>query len=298
METRRIGWIGAGRMGTPMCAHLLDAGHAIKVYDLDQRRLQPLIEAGAQAAASVAELARDSDVVISMIFGDDALLDVVGGEQGLLAGAGHGLVYIDMSTVSPAASARAAAQLASAGIAYLRAPVSGTVAVARNASLSVYVSGPQDIYQACLPLLRRLTGSQTWVGDGDEARLVKLIINIMVHMSTAVIGEALSLGDKAGLDRAMLVDAINDSIVGSRHYAVRADWFKRPETSPPADLALTTKDMDLALDVARRHDAALPIATLVRQYLTMSRNHGLHDKGVMALAMILDRIDPKPEAGS
>jgi 3-hydroxyisobutyrate dehydrogenase len=289
---KKIGWIGLGRMGRPMCINLVNAGFSVTVYDKDAAKITAVVGSGLLAATSPAALAAQSDLVISMIFDDAALQDVVLGATGVLGAMRPGAPYIGMSTVSPAASQDIARHLADRGVPYLRAPVSGTVVLAETAKLSTYVSGPQEAFDACLPVFQALTTKQKYVGQGEEARLVKLSINLIVQMSTAVLGEALAFGTRAGLDRSMLVDAINDSIVASPHYQTRAEWFKHRERSPLADLAMTTKDMDLALAVAQAHGAALPIASLVRQYLTISKSLGKETKGVMALAEIIEDINP------
>jgi 3-hydroxyisobutyrate dehydrogenase len=275
-----------------MCINLVNAGFSVTVYDKDAAKITAVVGSGLLAATSPAALAAQSDLVISMIFDDAALQDVVLGATGVLGAMRPGAPYIGMSTVSPAASQDIARHLADRGVPYLRAPVSGTVVLAETAKLSTYVSGPQEAFDACLPVFQALTTKQKYVGQGEEARLVKLSINLIVQMSTAVLGEALAFGTRAGLDRSMLVDAINDSIVASPHYQTRAEWFKHRERSPLADLAMTTKDMDLALAVAQAHGAALPIASLVRQYLTISKSLGKETKGVMALAEIIEDINP------
>ena len=298
VSLKNIGWIGIGRMGRPMCLNLVKAGFSVAAYDKDAGKIAAVVAGGASAAASPASLAAHSDLVISMIFDDAALQDVVLGQSGIIDAMRPGAAYIDMSTVSPAASEHIARRLEERKVPYLRAPVSGTVVLAETARLSTYVSGPKEAYAACLPVLRALCAKQKYVGAGEEARLVKLAINLMVQMSTAVLGEALAFGTRAGLDRSMLMDAINDSIVASPHYQTRSEWFKHRERSPVADLAMTTKDMDLALSVAQAHGAALPIASLVRQYLAMSKSLGKQTKGVMALAEILEDINPEHKTKS
>lgn len=297
ISRKNIGWIGVGRMGRPMCINLIKAGFSVAVFDKDAGKIAAMVANGASAAASPAALAAQSDIVISMIFDDAALQDVVLGQSGIIDAMRPGAPFIDMSTVSPAASEEIARRLAERNVPYLRSPVSGTVVLAETARLSTYVSGPKHAYVACLPVLQALSAKQKYVGAGEEARLVKLAINLMVQMSTAVLGEALAFGTRAGLDRSMLMDAINDSIVASPHYQTRSEWFKHRERSPVADLAMTTKDMDLALSVAQAHGAALPIASLVRQYLAMSKSLGKETKGVMALAEILDDINPENSKG-
>ncbi len=284
----RVGWIGVGAMGRPMCLNLLKAGHAVTAVDRNPGQLERLRAEGVGVAASPRELARDCEVVFSTIFDDQGLRDIVLGPNGLIAGAGEGSaaasVYVDMSTVSPAVSAEIAQALAPRGIAYLRAPVSGTVTLAESAQLSTFVSGPREAFDRVRPLLECLTARQSHLGTGEEARVVKLMINLLVSMSTATLGEALAFGEKAGLDRGLMVDAINESITGSAHYRVKADKIKRRDYSPAGSVALVIKDMGMALKVADATGSALPIAESVHRTLLEMDSRGFGQYDIVALA--------------
>ncbi|NDZ17518.1 NAD(P)-dependent oxidoreductase [Variovorax sp. WS11] len=293
-----IGWIGVGAMGRPMCDNLLRAGHRLTAYDQDRSRLEALVAAGATAASSPGALAAASDVVFSTIFDDAGLRDIVLGSNGIAASAGKGTTYVDMSTVSPAASAVVAEGLAACGIAYLRAPVSGTVTLATTGQLSTFVSGPRTEFERLLPLLGVLTARQSHVGEGEEARVIKLLINLMVFMNTAVLGEALAFGARGGLDRRLMLDAINDSIVGSAHYRGKADKIAQRDHQPVGPISLVIKDMDLALGVARENAAALPIAALVRQSLALMQSRGLSGLDVSALADLDELVLLKPASSN
>lgn len=290
MTKQKIGWIGVGAMGRPMCLNLLRAGYALSVYDRSTAQVEAVRESGAHVAKSPRELAAGSDIVFSTVFDDDGLRDIVNGVEGIATGGRVKLIYVDMSTVSPAASADVANALARRGIQYLRAPVSGTVTLAASAQLSTFVSGPREVFERVRPVLSQLTAKQSYVGQAEEARVIKLMINLLVFMSTAAIGEALTFGARAGLDRATMVDAINDSIVGSAHYRAKADKLKQREYSPAGSIALVIKDTDLALNVARLSGAPLPMSSLVRQYLSVLQSRGMDQLDVAALADILDLL--------
>lgn len=290
MSAIRLGWVGVGAMGSPMCRNLLRANWALAVHDKRGGQVHALREAGAAVARSPGALAAESDVLFSTIYDDEALREIVLADDGIAAARRSGLIYVDMSTVSPAASAEVARALAQRGIRYLRAPVSGTVALAQSAQLSAFVSGEREAFEQIQPILACLTARQRYVGANEEARVVKLMINLMVFMSTAVIGEALSFGAHAGLDRHTMVDAINDSIVGSAHYSVKADKLKRRDYAPAGSLNLVAKDLDLALAVARQDALPMPLSSLVRQYLALLQGRGLGELDVAALADVLDLI--------
>lgn len=280
----RIGWIGVGAMGAPMCANLLKAGHRVSVYDRQPARAGALRAAGAHCADSLRELAGGADVLFSMIFDDAGLRDIVTGAEGLARHARAGSVFVDMSTVSPAASAAVAPALAQRGIAYLRAPVSGAVPLAAEARLSTFVSGPRDAFERVRPLLECMTARQSWVGEADQARAVKLMINLLLYVNTATLGEALDFGARAGLDRRAMLDAIDGSIVACTHYRTKADALVRRDYTPVGPITLALKDLDLALDPGTAGDAALPIARLARRVLGDMDRSGLGQLDVAALA--------------
>ncbi|MGH8788422.1 MAG: NAD(P)-dependent oxidoreductase [Cupriavidus necator] len=279
-----VGWIGVGAMGRPMCLNLQRAGHRLTVYDKDRARLEPVLAAGAMAADSPRNVAARAEVVFSTIFDDDGLRDIVLAPNGIAAGAGPRTTYIDMSTVSPAASAEVALALAEREVPYLRAPASGTVTLAASAQLSTFVSGPLAAFERLGPLLALLTAKQSYVGVAEEARVIKLLINLMVFMNTAVLGEALDFGARAGLARGVMLDAVNDSIVGCAHYRGKADKIAQRDYAPVGQISLVVKDMDLALEVARRNLASMPISALVRQSLALMQSRGLSGLDVAALA--------------
>ncbi len=283
-EKPDIGWIGLGAMGRPMCDNLLRAGYRLTVYDRDLSRVEALVSAGALAATSPKAVATAAEVVFSTIFDDAGLNDIVSGPNGITASTGKVAAFIDMSTVSPAASAAVAKSLATREIAYLRAPVSGTVTLAASGKLSTFVSGSKAEFEQRLPILSVLTAQQRHVGEGEEARVIKLLINLMVFMNTAVLGEALAFGARGGLDRRVMLDAIDDSIVSCAHYRGKAEKIAKRDYHPVGPISLVVKDMDLALGVARENFASLPIASLVRQTLTLMQGRGLSGLDVSALA--------------
>jgi 3-hydroxyisobutyrate dehydrogenase len=196
-----------------------------------------------------------------------------------------------MSTVSPKVSGEMAAQLARREIPYLRAPVSGSVPVAEAGKLTVYASGPRELFDRCRDLFGTFSTKQAHVGANEEGRIVKLAINLIVQMSTAVLGEVLAFGDRAGVDRSLLMDAINDSIVGSPHYAVRAEAFKRRDLTSTVRWA-SPKDLDIALSVARETGAIMPIASLLEQYIRIITNRPVAQNGFTALTTLMEDINP------
>lgn len=288
-ERQTVGWIGAGAMGLPICRHLLKAGCEVVVYDRLPERVAPAVAAGASGADSIRQLARRCELVFSMVYDDQAFETVVTGSDGVLAGIRPGSLYIDMSTVSPGISRQMAVLLARQGVRYLRAPVSGSVGLAEAGDLTVLVSGDPEDLQACRPILQLFSRTQTYEGPGEAARIVKLVINAMVVGSTVLIGEALALGESAGLPRDQLVDAINASIAGSRHFAARAEGLKFRRYGSAGPLHLVAKDLDLALGLEDGTDLGLTLLRHARSRIGALIGQGMGELEVTALAEPLKR---------
>ena len=260
----RIGWIGVGRMGAPMSQRLLAQGAQLTVFDRDAARMQPLLAAGAEAAASPAELARRCDLAISMVPDDAALAAVMGAADGVGAAARAGLIVIDMSTVSPAASAEVAAVLAPTGAAYLRCPVSGSTATAAAGQLAFFVSGPAAALAAVAPVLDVLGSKRLHVGEAEEARVCKLMVNLVVAAMPTLLGEALTFGTRLGLPRATAVEVLGQSVVASPLLAYKAAALAARDWTPAASVDLLAKDLDLARQAAAAAGLAQPLTELVR----------------------------------
>lgn len=262
MTSFRIGWIGTGNMGAPICRNLIAAGHELVVYDIDPARLAELQSAGAAVASDAADLVARADLVFSMVPNDKVLLAVVEGIAGRLR---PGQTFIDMSTVSPTTSARVFELLAPSGAAYLRAPVSGSTAGAAAGTLAIYCSGPRAAYDAVLPVFGRIGSRQSHVGLAEEARVLKLLINMIVCITPAVVGEALAFGQRSGLDWTTMIEAIGGSAAASPLIGYKSEMMKRRDWTAMASVDLIAKDLDLALDWGRTRRVPMPFTALAQQ---------------------------------
>jgi 3-hydroxyisobutyrate dehydrogenase len=277
----RLAWLGVGAMGLPMLSHLVRAGYAVTAFDPRIERRLLATQVGAVLASDAASAARQAQVICSMVYDDAALEAAMASVIPVLA---PGCTVIDFSTVSPTASARVAQGLEAQGLVYLRAPVSGSLTVAEAAALSMFVSGPLEDFQRCEPLLQAISRSRRYVGPGEAARVVKLAINLLLVNHTALLGEALALGERGGVPRDEMVASINESIIGSRHTQARAEALATRHYGGAGPLQLGAKDLDLALAMAREHTLGLPISALVRQYLTELLYEGHGDVEISMLA--------------
>jgi 3-hydroxyisobutyrate dehydrogenase len=262
----KLGWIGVGRMGTPLCRRLLEAGAEVTATDHDHTRIAALAQEGLRAAMTAAGLAEQTDIILSMVPNDAALLAVTLGPGGLAEEIRPGQVFIDLSTVSPATSAQVAEALAARGADYLRCPVSGSTSTAASGTLTIFASGPEAALDRCAPLLGVLGKETLRCGTGEEARAVKLMVNLVVALTPAIIGEALAFGGRLGLDWEAMVEALSKSVVASPLLAYKAGMLKARDWTPAADLDLIAKDLDLALAVGLREGAPMPLSALARQF--------------------------------
>ena len=259
----RVGWIGLGRMGAPMAANVLAAGHDLTVWNRSSGKADALAAGGAKVAATAEGAAAGREVVFAILSDDASLRDILLG--GAIAAMSPGAVLVEMSTVSPAVSAEVAAAFAARGVGYVRAPVSGSVAFAQAAKLTVLASGPDADYARVLPLLQHLSARQFHVGQGCQARVLKLALNMMVGVTAAMTGEALALGEKAGLDRDVMLDVIGASAVASPLIGYKLDMLRRRDYAPAFTAAMMAKDFDLILGAAQASATPMPLAAQVRQ---------------------------------
>ncbi len=279
--TPQIGWVGLGSMGSRMAPNLVNSGYSVTGFDLDRSRTASAAAQGLKDATSLSVLASESDVLFSMIPNDQAFLDVVRH----FSGTGKaGACLIDMSTISPDVSVRGAALLDGCGISYLRAPVSGSTTLAAAGTLGIWVSGPESVFELRRPLIALLGKKITYLGAHEEARIMKLVVNVIVAAINTSLAEALNLGRRSGLDWATMVDAINDSAVASPYIASKAQKLKERDWSPAATVEVIAKDIDLALELARQRGAFLPSAALTRQILSAieGKGHGQLDMSCVA----------------
>ena len=265
MTQDTIGWIGAGKMGGPMSRRLVEAGHRVSVLEPDAENRRLAAAAGAGLAPDLAALARDAAVVFSMIPNDRVLDELVVGAGGLAALMGPGSVLVEMSTVSPAASRRAGEALGARGIGYVRAPVSGSTAMAASGSLSVMASGDRRAYDRVEPLLAALSAKRFYLGDAEQARYLKLVVNSLVGATSSLLGEALALGLKGDLSLHDMLDVIGQSAVASPLIGYKTDMVARGDYAPAFTVEQMIKDFDLIMDTARADHVPMSMAALVRQ---------------------------------
>jgi 3-hydroxyisobutyrate dehydrogenase/2-hydroxy-3-oxopropionate reductase len=242
-----IAFLGLGQMGSRMAANLLDAGHEVVVWNRSPNRAEALRSRGASVASSPAQAAAGAEVVLTMLTDAAALEDVVFGEDGVAATIRPGAALIDLSTVGPAAIRDVAARLPD-GVDVLDAPVRGSIDKAEAATLGIVVGGDDEVVARWGPVLEAL-GTPVHVGPLGAGQAVKVVNNVAVITSMALVGEALALAERLGLERAEAFDLLEQTYVGDAVRYVRAR-MEPEDFAPrfPADLAW--KDLRLALEAS------------------------------------------------
>lgn len=285
-----IGWIGLGKMGIPMAINLVKAGYKVAVFNRTKSKAQEVVDAGATYVDSMSELAAQSDVVISMISDDPVLKAVTIEEGGAFDGIKPDSIFIDMSTVSPTASAEIAEAAAAKGVGYLRAPVSGSTALATAGTLTILASGPKESFEACTEIFDAMGKISFHVGTGEEARYLKLTLNMMVGLTAAMAGEALTFGKRGGMDWSQMIDIVSNSVVASPLINYKAQALKDRNFTPAFTAAQMAKDFDIALEAARNMDMPMPTTSMMRQNLAAMKANGDGELDFFAYVTLLEQL--------
>ena len=287
-DKQKIAWIGLGKMGVPMSTNLVKKGYGVTVYNRTKDKAKALAEQGAKVAGSPKEAAAGADVMISMISDDPALEAVSYGPNGAFEGAKSGAVFIDMSTVSPVASARVDEKAKAKGIKYLRAPVSGSTALATAGTLTIFASGPKDAYDKCVDILGSMGQKVFHVGSGEEARYLKLVMNMMVGLTSAMAAEAFTFGEAGGMNWEQMIDIVNASVVASPLIGYKAQLLKSRNYAPAFTVSQMAKDFDIMIDTGRTKNVPMPITALVRQFWGAMMAKGKGEQDFFSLVSLLE----------
>jgi 3-hydroxyisobutyrate dehydrogenase-like beta-hydroxyacid dehydrogenase len=291
MNTKQnLGWIGVGKMGTPMATNLLKAGYRLTVFDIVPAAMKTLVAQGANPAESPVDIADQADIIISMIPDDAALEEISIGTLGIFQGLKQGVIYIDMSTVSPAVSARIGEIAEKKGIQYLCAPVSGSTESAVTAALTILASGPRDAFNQCRDIFEKLGQKVFYAGPGDQARYLKLLVNMMVGITSAMTAEALVFGKRGGIEWDQMIDIINNSVVASPLIGFKVQLLKERGFAPMFTAAQMAKDFDLALDSGRKTDTPMPLTALVRQLYGAMKATGKGELDYFGMVALMEEM--------
>ncbi len=287
-EVTRVGFIGLGIMGQPMALNVLRAGYPLTVWNRTPSKADPLLAEGAAWADSPADVARASDVVITIVSDTPDVEEVILGPRGIIHGARPGMVVIDMSTISPHATMRIAQKLAEKGVEMLDAPVSGGDIGAREGTLSIMVGGKPEVFERCLPIFRAMGRRITHVGPNGAGQFTKLVNQIIVVGNTLAMAEGLVFAAKAGLDLEKVLEAVSAGAAGSWMLSNRGPQIIRGDFRPGFTVRLQQKDVRLVLEAAREMSVPLPGTALIHELYHAVEARGLAEEGNHALVKALE----------
>lgn len=287
----KLGWIGIGKMGNPLATRLLDAGYEMYVCDTVKSNTDEIVQKGAKFVETPAKLAQEVDIIFSIIPNSTVLKAIVFGEGGLLETIKKDSIYVDMSTVDANSSAEVNAALEEKGAWFVRATVSGSVEYAKEGKLSGLSSGDRAAYDKVLPMLNILTAKQYYMGPKEEARYMKIIINMLLGTSMLATAESLVMGEALGIDWDTMVDAICDSAAASPSAKFKREMFKSRDFTAMSTAAIMDKDMNLALEVAKENKLGMPLAALSRQVYCAMGSSGLDELDYAATLLVVEQMN-------
>ncbi len=270
----RIGFVGLGVMGAPMARNLALKLGEVTVHDLDPMKAQALSSAGCRPAADAGEVGRLSDVVLLSLPNSQTVEDVVLGSGKLADGISSGGVVIDTSTTEPAVSTRLAQALQARGLGFLDAPVSGGEKAAIDGTLAFMVGGEEAVFRMCLPILQCMGSSVVHMGGPGAGEVAKMVNQMIVGATFAIVAESFALGTTAGLDPSVLFEAIRHGWAGSKVLEVAAPAMLKRDFRPGGTVDIHCKDLQYALSLAGSLDVPTPLTAIAREIFKAARADG------------------------
>jgi 3-hydroxyisobutyrate dehydrogenase-like beta-hydroxyacid dehydrogenase len=286
----KLGFVGLGAMGGRVTKRLLDAGHTVTGYNRTKSKAQWLLDAGMRWGESPRAVAEAADVVFTMVTNTAALHEVFNGPEGILAGLGENKIYVDMSTVSPAASRQLAARVAAKGAHMLDSPVSGSVITLEQGNLSLMVGGDKATFEQVKPILLDIGPKVNYVGDNGQAVLMKIGINLNLQVQLLAFCEGLFLAVKGGVPIETALEVMLNSVIASPSLKYRTPFILDMPEEAWFDVNMMQKDMLLAEEMGRELNVALPTVAISNQFLTAARAMGLAKKDFAIVYKVLARL--------
>lgn len=290
MQNRTIAWLGTGIMGAPMAVHLLQAGYAIRCFNRTPSKMQPVVEAGGVACESPADSACGADVIVTMVTDGPDVEEVLFGENGALETLRSGALIIDMSTISPFLTRDMAGRAMEKGVRYLDAPVTGGQIGAQNATLSIMVGGEENDFEEARPLLEVLGKTITYCGPIGSGQCIKLCNQICGAMNLLGVCEALTLGQKLGVDPNVMTKVIGAGAGSSWAMQNLAPKIIARDFTPGFMIETQQKDMRLIAEAADETNSSLPGAALAQQLWRAAEAKGFEREGIHAMAKVLEAL--------
>src|SRR2546421_7533693 len=286
----KLGFVGLGAMGGRVTKRLLDAGHSVTGYNGTNSKSKWRLDAGMQWGETRRAVAETADVIFTMVTNTNALHEVVGGQHGILAGLEKGKIYIDMSTISPAASKKLAAEVAAKGARMLDSPVSGSVITLEQGNLSLMVGGEKATFEQVKPILLDIGPKVNYVGANGQAVLMKIAINLNLQVQFLGFCEGLFLAVKGGVPIETALEVMLNSVIASPSLKYRTPFILDMPEEAWFNINMMQKDMLLAEELGRELNVPLPTVAVSNQLLTAARAMGLEKHDFAIVYKVLARM--------
>jgi 3-hydroxyisobutyrate dehydrogenase len=289
-ESIRIGWIGTGVMGAPMAGHLLAAGYSLTVFNRTRARADALLQKGARWAATPAEVARESDIVFTIVGFPEDVRQTYCGKDGLMSAARKGQIFVDMTTSPPSLAVDISEAAAKSGVSVLDAPVSGGQAGAENAKLTIMVGGAKEAYEKILPLFQKLGKSVTLLGPAGSGQHCKMVNQILIAGNMLALAESLTYARSCGIDAQMAIDAISQGAAASWSLSNLGPRILKNDFAAGFYVDHFVKDLGIALDEARRMKIPIPMVAQAEQLYIALQAQGHGRLGTQAIVKAYDAL--------
>ena len=286
----KVGFIGLGIMGRPMALNLLKGGHAVTVWARRADSMAPLLDAGATGAADAAAVAGDVDVVFSMVADAADVEQVALGPRGVADGARPGLIYVDMSTIAPAAAQSIAARLAERGVSMLDAPVSGGEVGAISGALTIMVGGDEAAFGTVAPLFVCMGKAATLIGASGAGQVAKACNQILTGVGVMAVAEAFNFARKSGVDAARVREALLGGFAYSRILENHGQRMLDRNFKPGFKAWMHQKDMNIVMQEAHRLGLMLPSSAATAQLFNAMVGSGLGEEDSIAALKLLEQL--------
>ncbi|MBI2306496.1 MAG: NAD(P)-dependent oxidoreductase [Rhodocyclales bacterium] len=290
-----VGFIGLGLMGRPLALHLAAAGHTLHLWARRPASLEPFKNVDAHAHTSATEVARHSDVVITMVADAPDVRDVTLGDDGIAAGAKKGLIVVDMSTINPNSAREIGAALAAKGIDFLDAPVSGGQVGAINATLTIMVGGKAEVFEKVKPLFEKMGKSITLIGDSGAGQVAKACNQILTGVGILAVAEAFNFAAKSGVDAGRVREALLGGFAYSRILENHGQRMLDRNFKPGFKAWMHQKDLRIVMEEAHRLGLMLPSSAATAQLFNALVGSGMGEDDSIAALKLLEQISSAGE---
>lgn len=285
---KKIGFIGLGIMGFPMARHLLKAGYELTVYNRTSEKTKVLEEMGANIASTPSEVAKNSEVIFTMLANSDVVKEIVFGENGVVEGAHENLVFINCSTVSPKSNIELSEKLSEYNIEMLDVPVTGSGVQANSGTLTFMCGGNKETYEHCIPLFNAMGKQSFYMGNIGAGSYTKLANNTMLAINMMSLAEAIVMATKCGIDPETFVQVVSGGGSKSAMAEAKTPKIVNRDFSPSFKSSLMLKDVGLALDLAKEIKLPMPVLSISREMLQILSAKGYGDEDLCSMVKLYE----------